>query len=343
MKWTTKQLDGFLKQPQTTAPPFVVVYGEDAGLAKDYATKIAEHVCADMNDPFLVDRFRVEDVVDNPQCLLEAIQTISLGAGHKLVYLQGVSKDLHINAKNTINKAIQDVLNGLTEATTFVFAASGYDAKLALIKSIEKHKDAIAVRCYQDTDYSLQPLLQKKFSAENKTIQPDAMAFLINNLGNDRAVTLSEIEKILLYTLNENQITLQNCLDCLSAAPSVNAFKLCDAIGLRQKENVLNYLHFLKEEGQDSSMILAMVIRHMRRLMQVQQMQGQGSSLDQAMMSLKPPVFYGKQEFSAQVRGYPAKRLESALQKLLTLQHQSREGVVNPEVLVERGLLSLSF
>jgi DNA polymerase-3 subunit delta len=123
----------------------------------------------------------------------------------------------------------------------------------------------------------------------------------------------------------------------------VNAFKLCDAIGLRQKENVLNYLHFLKEEGQDSSMILAMVIRHMRRLMQVQQMQGQGSSLDQAMMSLKPPVFYGKQEFSAQVRGYPAKRLESALQKLLTLQHQSREGVVNPEVLVERGLLSLSF
>lgn len=343
MKWNTKQLDSFLKQSKGSIPPLLCIYGEDVGLTKDYATKIAEHICEDINDPFLVDRFRVEDVVENPQCLLEAVQTVSLGAGHKLIYLQGVSKDLPIGSKNVLNKAIQHVLEGLTDTSTLVFAAGGYDAKLALIKSIEKHKTATAVRCYQDSDYNLQQLLQSAFSAENKTIQPDALAFLVNNLGNDRAVSLGEIEKILIYTLNKNQITLQDCLDSLSAAPSVNAFKLCDAIGLRQKENVLNYLHFLKEEGEDASMILAIVIRHMRRLLQAQQMQEQGISMDKAMMSLKPPVFYGKQEFSAQVKGYPTKRLKSALEKLLKLQHQSREGNVNPETLVERGLLSLAF
>ena len=72
-------------------------------------------------------------------------------------------------------------------------------------------------------------------------------------------------------------------------------------------------------------------------------MQSNGMSLDQAMMSLKPPVFYGKQEFGAQVRSYPKKRLETALERLYILQHQSRAGGVNPDLLVERGLMALAF
>lgn len=343
MKWNTKQLDGFLNQPAVNQPLFVCIYGDDSGLTTEYAQKVAEHVCEDINDPFLVNRFRVEDVVDNPTCLLEAVQTISFAAGHKLVYLQGVSKDLPANVKDKVNNAIVNVLDNLTEGTTFVFAASGYDAKLALIKQIEKHSDAVAVRCFQDNDISIKQLLQKRLADEGKTMQPDAMAFMLSNLGNDRAITQSEIDKLFVYTLHEDKITIQHCLETLSAAPSVNAFKLCDAIGLRQKEQVETFLHHLKEEGQDSTMILAMVIRHIRRLLQAQLMQSNGMSLDQAMMSLKPPVFYGKQEFGAQVRSYPKKRLETALDRLYTLQHQSRAGGINPDLLVERGLMALAF
>lgn len=343
MKWNTKQLDGFLAKPAHHVQPFVCVYGEDAGLTTEYANKVAKHVCEDINDPFLVDRFRAEDVAENPSCLLESIQTVSLGAAHKLVYLQGVSKDLPANIKDKVGKAILDVLENTSDSATFVFAASGYDAKLALIKKIEKHSNAIAVRCYQDSDYSLKQLLQNRMQAEGKSIQPDAMAFIMNNLGNDRAVTQSEIDKLFVYTMHEQQITLQDCLDSLSSAPSVNAFKLCDAIGMRQKAQVETYLHHLKEEGQDATMILAMVIRHMRRLLQASEMQKEGMSMDKAMMSLKPPVFYGKQEFASQVNGYPTKRLETALTRLQALQYQSRAGVVNPELVVERGLMSLSF
>ena len=231
MKWNTKQLDSFLNNLAANKPLFVCVYGDDSGLTTEYTSKVAKHVCEDINDPFLVSRFRVEDVVENPTCLLEAVQTISFATGQKLVYLQGVSKDLPANIKDKVNKSIINVLDSLTEGTTFVFAASGYDAKLALINQIEKHEDAIGVRCFQDSDISIKQLLQKRLADEGKAMQPDAMAFMLSNLGNDRAVTQSEIDKLFLYTLKDDTITLEHCLDTLSDAPSVNAFELCDAIG----------------------------------------------------------------------------------------------------------------
>ena len=343
MKWNVKQLDGLLKQNAANVPPFVCIYGEDAGLAKDYAQKVAKYLCDDLNDPFRVDRFRVEDVVENPQSLLEATQTVSLMGDSKLVYLQGVSKDLPASEKATVTQAILDVLEHINEGVHFVFAASGFDPKIALIKHIEKNGNAIGVRCYQDSNQSIKQLLQNKLRDEGKQMQPDAMAFLLNNLGNDRAVTMAEIEKLMIYTTGQDTITLQDCLDCLSAAPSVNAFKLCDAIGMRQKEMVELYLHHLREEGQDANMILAMVIRHVRRLIQAREMNNQGMAMDRAMMSLKPPVFFGKAEFERQVRDYPVKRLQTALQRLLALQHQSRAGGVAPDLVVERGIMALAF
>ncbi|MFT7144109.1 MAG: DNA polymerase-3 subunit delta [Alphaproteobacteria bacterium] len=343
MKWTVKQLESALKQSKPSWYGLVCVYGEDAGLAKYFAKQVAQSIAPDMNDPFAVDRIRVEDLLENPTVLNDSLSTVSFGFSDKLVYLEGVSKDLPTQAIQKITAAISDALNVLTEGVTLVFSASGFEPKQAFIKQIEKHGNAIGVRCYVDNSQGVRGVVKDFFAKTNKQLSPDALAFLSDNLGNDRAVTVGELEKLAIYVGENDKVTIEDCLASISAAPSVNAFKLCDAIGLRDRQKADEYLHFLKEEGQDSSMVLALVIRHMRRLLQAKEMVGQGENADRAMMSLKPPVFFGKREFAQQMNSYPAKRLSGSLERLCDLQLASRQGAAESNLVIARGILALSF
>tara|TARA_R110000868_G_scaffold218576_1_gene468991 strand:+ start:136743 stop:137774 length:1032 start_codon:yes stop_codon:yes gene_type:complete len=343
MKWSIKQIESALKQNNPDWKGLVCVYGEDAGLAKDLAKKIALSIAPDLNDPFAVDRIRVEDILENPSALHDSVNTVSFGFSNKLIYLEGVSKDLPTQAMQKVSTAIVDVLDVLQEGVTVVFAAPGCEPKQAMIKHLEKHNQAIGVRCYVDTSQGVRGVVTEYFQKAGKKITPDALAFLSENLGNDRAVTLSELEKLSIYMGNGESVTLADCLETISAAPSVNAFKLCDAIGLRDRQKADEYLNYLKEEGQDGNMVLALVIRHMRRLLQAKEIVEQGESVDRAMMSLKPPVFFGKREFGQQIQGYPKKRLQASLNRLCDLQLESRQGGAESDLVIARGILALSF
>lgn len=343
MKWTAKQLESTLKQTKPSWVGLVCVYGEDAGLAKDLAKQVAVSIAPDMNDPFAVDRIRVEDLLENPTALNDSLTTISFGFGEKLVYLEGVSKDLPAQAVQKVTTAIADALTVLTKGVTLVFAAPGFEPKQAFIKNIEKHAEAIAVRCYVDNSQGIRGVVSDFFNKKNMNISSEALSFLTDNLGNDRAVTTSELEKLAIYIGDEDKVTIEDCLASISAAPSVNAFKLCDAIGLRDRQKADEYLSYLKEEGQDASMVLALVIRHMRRLLQAKEMVGQGENADRAMMSLKPPVFFGKREFTQQMNTYPVKRLRGSLERLCDLQLASRQGGAESDLVISRGILALSF
>lgn len=345
VRWTSKQLEESLSKPNAGEgyPSLVCVYGEDVGYAKELALKVAKQIAPDLSDPFSVDRFRVEDLLGNPSLLIDSLQTLTFGVSCKLVFLEGVSKDLPTNQTSQINNMLIDSLPYLGESAKLVFAAGGYDNKDKVIKEIEASPLALGVRCFLDSAQDLRDVIVKHFAGSSQKVQPDAIHFLCENLGNDRAVTRSELEKLSLYTQGHESVTLDDCLTMISAAPSLNVFKLCDAIGLREREKAERYLRVLGDEGVDAATVLAMVIRHMRRLMQAHEFVKQGKSADQAIMSLQPPVFYGKAEFKNQMKIYPEKRLYQSLERLYALQLESRQGALDSDLAVARGVLAMAF
>jgi len=60
------------------------------------------------------------------------------------------------------------------------------------------------------------------------------------------------------------------------------------------------------------------------------------------MSRLKPPVFMGKDLFQQQLSRSPKMRLEQALERLYTLQADSRKGLMASDDVILRGLLALS-
>lgn len=339
MKWNPKQLETAAANGEADLPRLIVVYGDDGGLVRHLVRKTAQAVCPN-DDPFLVDKLIADDIKQTPSLLTESAQTIGFG-GTKLITVDAAHADAAGNA--AVTAAVKDLLSeDLPTTAVIVIAATGIDAKSALAKAVEGHKQAAAIRCFLDSGRDLTTVISEKLATTGQKITPEARQFLVENLGNDRGITESELDKLLLYTADETQITLEHCLEVIASAPSVTVFKLCDAIGLRDRKQTDATLQMLQHEGVDGNMMLAMVARHLRRLLECQALCGQGMRPQDAMNRLRPPVFMGKDLFQQQLGCYPKQRLEQALERLYILQASSRKGFASSDDIIHRGLLALS-
>ncbi len=343
MKWNPRQLEGAIEKGVNALPPLLLVYGDDGGLVRVLAKKVAQLVCPN-DDPFLVDSMNADDLKNTPSLLTESAQTIGFG-GMKLIKVDAA----HADAAGTkaVTEAVkslvsEDLQTGAEKSAVIVISATGIDAKSAMARAVEGHKEVAAIRCFLDSGRDLATVIGEKLAATGQSITPEARQFLIDNLGNDRGVTESELDKLVLYTADEKQITLEHCLEVIASAPSVTVFKLCDAIGMRDLKKTDATLQMLEHEGVDGNMMLALVARHMRRLLECQKLCQNGMNPSQAMMKLRPPVFMGKDEFQMQLRRYPMNRLELALERLYALQADSRKGLHASDDVIHRGLLALS-
>lgn len=339
MKWKIPQLQ---QADAAQLPPFVLIYGEDGGKTKQLAKACAEKVCSDLSDPFQVDRIRVEDLLEDPTKLVDSVNTLMMTGGTRLVYVEGVNAFLTKQQLDTVTEAVSFALERLSESAVVVLSAAGIDAKHALPKMVEKHPQAAAIRCFVSSTRDIQSEVRTYFSQKGKKVSAEAVQFLTENLGNDRDITERELEVLDLYVGEQGHVSLDDCIETISSAPSLNVFKLCDAIGMRNREKVDYFLRVLSEEGQDINMVYVTAIRHMRRLMTVKVLVENGSSMQQALKELSPPVFYGQDIFIAQVNAFPSERIKTMIDKLYETLLQSRQGTLTPDLVMHRSILSLS-
>lgn len=332
---------GQLKNGAAKLPFLVVVYGEDGGQASALAKQAVAATGIPPDDPFAAIRVDIEEVYENPAILLDHANTVSFGASKKLVMLKGVTATTPKNQMEALTKAVEMCLETPPAEAFIIIPAPGVEKSTALVRKVEKHPTALAVRCFQDNSRSLPQVVKEALAP--KQVRPEAMEFLLENLGADRAVTQNELEKLALYTAKQTEITLEDCLAVVAGAPSISIFKLCDALGSRDARTADRLLHQLLQEGEDVNYIATMAHRHLNRLAQCQQHMQEGKSLQQAMSTLRPPVNFGKDEFAAQVNKYPTKRLKTLSQRFYALQLQSRQGVVPPQLATLRNLLGLSL
>lgn len=341
MKWTTAQLQTALKKSAEDLPSLVLVYGEDSGMVRMYSRELCAKVSPDMDDPFLVTRVSIEELSQNPSILRDSAGTISFGSGQRLVRLEGVNSDVNVQTMAHVKTAIEIALADPQSGSVIVVGAAGIPATHALVRLVEKSADAAGVRCYHDNARGVEALIQSELAKFGLKVKSDALAFLKDNLGNDREISLRELEKLAIYAVGEGYVTLDHCLDCISSAPSINIFKLCDMVGMGQSAQVDRLLGLLTEEGADAHMIFAVVLRHLRRLLQAKEYVETGEAPVAAMKRLSPPVApFAQREFEAQMRAQSTPRLRRVLERFNELQKQSRQTGYPSDLILLRGVLS---
>lgn len=313
-------------------------YGPDAGLIRERAGRITATVAGDRNDPFRVAELDAVEVKSDPSRLFDEVATLSFTGGRRVVRLSG--------ATDGLSDRLADLLETVSrkdDAAFVVVEAGDLGPRSSLRRLFEASTNAVALPCYADEGQTVADLVRATLAKHSVTATPDAVAFLIEHLGNDRMVTRSELDKLVLYAGESSEITLEDAAVCVGDA---SALATEDTIFSAVEGDFAGFdkcYSRLLLEGITPVAVLRATLRHVQRLHQVAGAVADGEDLEGAIKSLRPRVFFKyERRFRTQLRWWPVDRLGETMAALVRAESACKETGARDAALAERALLMIA-
>lgn len=177
-------------------------------------------------------------------------------------------------------------------------------------------------------------IVQNEAEARDIPLSPDAAPFLVERCGHDIALLLSELEKCAMRAGEGNLVTRGIIEEMTRRKVQETIFDLTDALGDRHTAHALGLMRELLETGEAAPQILAMLVRHLRQLLQARSFVDAGLPLDGSTLRRLPPDLaaqlpkdnlaaflqnqnWAGKRFTAQARNFSVPQLQNALEAAL--------------------------
>jgi DNA polymerase-3 subunit delta len=337
MKIQAGRAEAFAAKPEPRAAA-VLLYGPDTGLVRERALLLVGTVVADASDPFRVVDLDTALLKRDPARLSDEAAAIAFGGGRRVVRIRDAT-----DAVADILASFLDLAPAGGELALLVVEAGQLPPRSSLRRLFEEAENAAALPCYQDEGAALVATIRRALAEDGVTASDDALSYLSENLGADRAVTRSELGKLALYVGKGHTATLEDAIACVGDSSALSLDDLAFAVADESARAVDRALARVLQEGVEPVSIVRAVARHFERLHLASGRVAEGQSPESAIASLRPPVFFKqKSRFLAQMRRWDAPRAAVALQRLLSLESDCKTTGVPADSVCREGLLLLS-
>jgi DNA polymerase III subunit delta len=317
MKIGPNRVREFLRDPGASTRA-VLVYGPDAGLVNERADMVARTAVDDLADPFLVSEFSEGELLADRTRLTDEASALTFTGGRRVIKVRGVT-----DAASAVIEAY--LAEGTGDALT-VMRAGDLGPRSKVRRLFEESSNAAAVACYADDERMLDRVIRSTFSALNMSVTPDAITYLMANLGADRAVSRTELEKLIIYVGDAQEVTLDDAITCIGDSSAFNLDILAFAVGGGDQVAVDRAYARCLDEGTAPVAVLRVIQRHLTRLQLVVSESSKTGDVSRAVGALKPPIFFKfKDRFLGQVRAWTTHELGAALALLLDAEHAVKQ------------------
>lgn len=334
MKLKAAQVETFLRAPDAKAQ-LVLIYGEDEGLVRERAVKLAKTVVEDLKDPFRVIEMGSAQLKEDSSRLRDEAAAISFGGGRRVIRLRDIG--------DAQAPAIADFLKDPAGDALIVIEAGSLPTRSKLRQAVEKAGNGMALPCYADSGRDLEGLISAVMEDHKLRIDRDATRYLVANLGSDRMISRSELEKLALYAFKEGQVTLADAMDCVGDSSARHYDDVIQAVSQGNVVNLDTALTRLTEEGLNPVGALRMMLGYFQKLHLVKGQITQGANTEQAMKSLRPPLFFkAADQFRANLNNWAVPTLQRALQILLEAEKDCKSGLAVPETIAHRAMIKIA-
>ncbi len=335
MKLAGRQIQAFLRNPPPPELLAVVLYGPDEGLVRERARLLAGKVVEDVRDPFRVAILSGPDLKADPALLADEAAAISFTGGRRLVRLRAAGDDCA--------PALQTALDGPAAEALIVVEAGDLSPRSALRRLAEAHDRAAALPCYADDGDAVARLVEHAVRSAGASIDPDALAFAADHLGNDRMTTRMEAEKLALHAGEGGTVSLEDAVACIGDSATLSLDDIAFAVGAGDLAQLSMALDRAAAETIAPVSILRAVGRHFQRLESAQALVAAGADEGAAVTRLRPPVFFRRREtFRRQLRRWPQGRILTALARLNRAEIDCKTTGLPDRAIAERTLLGLA-
>jgi DNA polymerase-3 subunit delta len=336
MKLSFRQIDPFVKSPDPKAR-VILIYGPDNGLMKERSTAIGLKVTPDLNDPFNAVTLTGDLLAEDTARLSDEAKALSMMGGARLIKIE--------NGGDKLTTTLKDYLEDPSDENLVIVEANELGPRSSLRQLCEKAKNAAAIPCYVDDERSVAQLIRDVLKENNFRIDPEASAVLAANIAGDRAKARNELEKLITYMgQNNTNITLEDVQASTGDIGVSSIETLIYAVAGSDPKNAAAAFDRLIKEGVAEIVILRSLQNHFKRLHATNSLIEAGQSTEEALKSLQPPLFFKvKDSFTAQLRKWKGPKLEMILQKLATLEADTKKTGTPVQTLCSQAILSISL
>jgi len=341
-----RQITDFLKKRPGDVHA-VLVYGPDAGVVRDRSDALARAVVADFRDPFNFLELSEADVKAEPSRLADEAAALSFAGGERVVRLRAAGD----GAAGAVKALVQWLDAGEVTPNALVIVEAG-DLKKgsSLRKTVEAAKRAAALPCYEDGAGDVRALIENVLKAEGLEADDDAMALLCAELGVDRGVTRSELEKLILYVGPQGgrdgpapRVTRADVEAAVAGASGAALDEIAAAAADGRMDALVGALHRYAQAGGSAIAVLRALVRAIDRLYTAQCLIEAGETAQGAMKKLRPPVFFGEaRAFEARLKRLSRPALERAVKLLVEAELAAKTTGAPQDEIVERAALRIA-
>jgi DNA polymerase-3 subunit delta len=170
----------------------------------------------------------------------------------------------------------------------------------ALRKWAEADQAAAALPCYQDDGWSLEKLINETLRGYGLRAGKDVLTWMTHNLGGDRMIILSELEKLSLYMGDRDMVEPADVLAVTDSTRDRQLSELCEAIASRQPVTAMRIYDRLHAEDVQSIAMVRSLSTYFMRLKHLRESVDNGMSPADAVKGYRPPVFFKQQPLLTQ-------------------------------------------
>lgn len=340
MKLSGAGVESFLKRPDPKVKA-ALLYGPDAGLARERMNALTISVAGSLDDPFRVSELSAATIKDDPARLTDEAAALSFSGGRRVVRLRCSDADARV--ETALAKIFESFFETAVGDALVVVVAGDVGGRSALVRQFEAADAGAAIACYLDDARTLETLIRDALKAAGQTATPDAMSFLIDHLGGDRELTRREIEKLSLYVGRPGTVTEEDAIACIGDSAALVMEDLVLAVCDGDQPTVQRIYGRLVDEGASPISILGASARHLIRLRDVSGAVAAGQSMDRALGGLKPPPFFKvRARFQAQAGRWSPSLTARALDMLTEAELRAKSTDMPAAAVIERALIQIA-
>lgn len=222
MKIPNPQIDTFIQKVAQEKISGCLVYGPEISVVDYRFNLIAKKIAPDLSDPFLVTNISKERLSEDKAILSDEFFSLSMLGGRKLILVKGA--DI---AAGSALKILFEEKDFAKKSDNFILINGGdLDKSSPLRKLAEDNPHFAAIACYEDDERTIKNFISSQLSARQIKSSSAVAEYLLDKLGKNRQIILSELDKIEIFLGDSKNLTTEivNKLTESESEISVNEF-----------------------------------------------------------------------------------------------------------------------
>jgi DNA polymerase-3 subunit delta len=333
---------GFVRKPDTSMR-VVLTYGNDDGMIAERGRVLAQSVCADLTDAFRVVELSGAQLKDDTARLADEFQSMSLIGGRRVVRVRP--------AGDEITAAVEAVFEATAGDALVVLESGNLPPASTLRKLVTAARTGAAIACFEDSERSLEDLIGRVLASAGLRADDDARDYLLDNLGGDRGLSRSELEKLTLYKGIATKdtpaaariVTLDDAMAMIGDSAAIGLDDAVYAAFDGDPAGLDRALDRVFSEGMAPASAIRAFQRHADMLHRLSGAVAAGARADEAIGRLRPPPHFSRRPvLQRQAGAWPARRLADLLELLIEAEMQCKTTGLPDEAILRRAALRVA-